>query len=125
MGASTSRPSGIVWIDCNPQRASKTKEYFSPSILHTPNGEIVLDFGQNIAGWVSMRVQGAVGTEVVLIHGEALDREGNFTLQNLAHHGPLEDFQEIRYILKGRALNIIGQSSLFLDSAMCWLKASR
>jgi alpha-L-rhamnosidase len=82
----------------------RTKERFTPKVLHTPNGETVLDFGQNIAGWVDMKVQGGAGTEVVLVHGEALDNNGNFTLQNLADHGALDDFQEVRYILAGNGV---------------------
>lgn len=79
----------------------RQKERFTPMVLRTPNGETVLDFGQNIAGFVEMNVQGDAGTEVVLVHGEALDRDGNFTLQNLAIHGTVEDFQKIHYILAG------------------------
>lgn len=79
----------------------RAKERFKPSVLRTPNGETVLDFGQNIAGWVEMRVQGEAGTEVVLVHGEALDKDGNFTLRNLAEHAELADFQEVRYIASG------------------------
>lgn len=82
----------------------RQKERFTPEVLRTPNGETVLDFGQNIAGWVEFQVQGDAGAEVVLIHGEALDRDGNFTLQNLSSHGPLEDFQEVHYILAGGGL---------------------
>ncbi|MFS0724309.1 family 78 glycoside hydrolase catalytic domain [Paenibacillus sp. 1P07SE] len=82
----------------------RQQERFAAQVLHTPNGEIVLDFGQNIAGWVEMTVQGDAGTEVVLIHGEALDRDGNFTLQNLAGHDTLEDFQEVHYRLAGNGV---------------------
>ncbi|KQX56564.1 family 78 glycoside hydrolase catalytic domain [Paenibacillus sp. Root444D2] len=81
--------------------AVREKERFTPKVMRTPNGETILDMGQNIAGWVEMKVQGDAGTEIVLIHGEALDKHGNFTLQNLADHGTLEDFQEIRYIMAG------------------------
>ncbi len=79
----------------------RQKERFAPKVLRTPNGETVLDFGQNLAGWVEMQVSGEAGTEVVLIHGEALDREGNFTLKNLAEHVELKHFQEVHYILSG------------------------
>lgn len=79
----------------------KQKERFVPKLLRTPRGETVLDFGQNIAGWVEFQVQGDKGEKVVLVHGEALDRDGNFTLQNLASHGTLEDFQEVHYVLGG------------------------
>ncbi|MFX3636955.1 MAG: family 78 glycoside hydrolase catalytic domain [Candidatus Pristimantibacillus sp.] len=82
----------------------REKEKFTPNILLTPNGETVLDFGQNIAGWVEMKVQGKVGTEIVLVHGEALDKQGNFTVQHLAIHETLEDFQEVRYILEGKGV---------------------
>ncbi|CQR57809.1 alpha-L-rhamnosidase [Paenibacillus riograndensis SBR5] len=81
----------------------RTREEFTPRIIETPNGETVLDFGQNIAGWVEMKLQGDAGTEVVLVHGETLDKNGNFTLSNLEHTGPLNDFQEIHYILNGRS----------------------
>jgi alpha-L-rhamnosidase len=84
----------------------RQKEKFTPKVLHTPNGETVLDFGQNIAGWVEMKVAGEAGTEVVLIHGEALDREGNFTLKNLAEHVELKDFQEVHYILSGHGTEV-------------------
>ncbi|MBB6637148.1 glycoside hydrolase family 78 protein [Cohnella thailandensis] len=80
----------------------REKERFTPSVLRTPNGETVLDFGQNIAGYVDMKVRGEAGTEIVLIHGEALDKHGNFTLSNLSEHGTLEDFQEVHYILAGK-----------------------
>ncbi|MED4954806.1 family 78 glycoside hydrolase catalytic domain [Paenibacillus macerans] len=80
----------------------RTREKFTPRIIETPNGETVLDFGQNIAGWVEMKLQGDAGTEVILVHGETLDKNGNFTLSNLEHAGPVNDFQEIHYILAGQ-----------------------
>ncbi|MFC4304323.1 family 78 glycoside hydrolase catalytic domain [Cohnella boryungensis] len=81
----------------------RAREKFSPRIIVTPNGETVLDFGQNIAGWVEMKVQGDAGTEVILVHGETLDKNGDFTLANLEHTGPMTDFQEIHYILNGQS----------------------
>jgi alpha-L-rhamnosidase len=63
--------------------AVKRKEEFSPKILHTPNGEWVLDVGQNIAGRLRMQVKGPAGTTITLQHGETLDKEGNFTMKNL------------------------------------------
>ena len=35
----------------------KAHERFKPKVLNTPNGETVLDFGQNLAGWVEMKVE--------------------------------------------------------------------
>lgn len=78
-------------------------ETFVPEILHTPNGETVLDFGQNLAGYVEFSVTGSAGTEVSLTMGEALDEDGNFTLKNLQGEGDggkMSVGQKLTYILK-------------------------
>lgn len=51
-------------------------------ILQTPNGETVLDFGQNQAGWVSFRSREAAGVMIKLEMGEIL-QDGNFYRDNL------------------------------------------
>ena len=43
------------------------------SILHTPRGETVIDFGQVVAGRVRLEASGPRGTEIVLEHSEVLD----------------------------------------------------
>lgn len=40
------------------------------SITSTPRGSVLVDFGQNIAGWVRLRVSGDSGTEITLRHAE-------------------------------------------------------
>jgi len=52
------------------------KETVKPvGFIHTPAGETVLDMGQNIAGWVRMRVHEPAGTVVKLSHGEILQND--------------------------------------------------
>lgn len=65
-------------------------------LIKTPKGELVIDMGQNLVGWVRFSVQGEAGKEVTLQHAEVLDREGNFYVGNLR-----KAKQTIRYILKG------------------------
>ncbi|MFD2611069.1 family 78 glycoside hydrolase catalytic domain [Paenibacillus gansuensis] len=65
-------------------------------LIHTPSGETVIDFGQNMVGWVAFRVTGEAGTTVTLHHAEVLDGEGNFYTENLRSAK-----QQIRYICKG------------------------
>ncbi len=84
----------------------RRKEMFAPqAILKTPKGETVLDFGQNLAGVVRMKVRGPSGTTVRLRHGETLSKEGNFTIAHLLLPAPNDDkppaFQEVYYTLKG------------------------
>ena len=57
-------------------------EAFPGKLLQTPNGETVLDFGQNIAGYVEMALTARAGQKVKLTCGEALDENGNFTQEN-------------------------------------------
>lgn len=64
----------------------------------TPKGEKVLDFGQNIAGWVSFKVKGQSGDKVVLSHAEVLDAQGNFYNENMR-----DAKVRIEYICKGGA----------------------
>lgn len=51
-------------------------------IIKTPRGETVLDFGQNITGYIRMRVRGERGAVCRLIYGEVLDKDGNFYNEN-------------------------------------------
>lgn len=58
-------------------------ERFPGTLLHTPSGETVFDFGQNLAGFTSVVIRNAkAGQQLKLIHGETLDENGNFTIQN-------------------------------------------
>ena len=47
-------------------------------ILTTPAGETVLDFGQEITGYVRVQVNAKRGDVVDLSFGEVMDRDGNF-----------------------------------------------
>ena len=70
-------------------------EVFTPiEWMEGPGGELICDFGQNIAGVVSFRVQGAEGQEIVFRHAEALEH-GQLYVQNLRSAR-----QELRYICR-------------------------
>lgn len=62
----------------------KKQERLKPiKIFTTPKGEKVIDFGQNLSGWVRMRVKGNKGDKITLSHAEVLDKYGNFYTENL------------------------------------------
>lgn len=42
-------------------------------ICTSPSGKTLVDFGQNLVGWIKVRVQGEAGTEVVIRHAEVLE----------------------------------------------------
>lgn len=58
-------------------------EQFTPTVSKSPNGKWLLDFGQNIAGYVSFRIQANAGQKLTFRFGELLDEEGNLTLKNI------------------------------------------
>ncbi|WP_050640789.1 MULTISPECIES: family 78 glycoside hydrolase catalytic domain [Clostridia] len=79
-------------------------EHFTPQVLHTPDGNVVLDMRQNFAGYVRFHVTGEAGTSVSLTMGEVLDENGNFTMKNLVAEGSGsisgEVGQKLEYVLK-------------------------
>ena len=58
-------------------------EQFTPTVSKAPNGKWLLDFGQNIAGYVSFRIQAKANQKLTFRFGELLDEEGNLTLKNI------------------------------------------
>ena len=56
----------------------ETERIAAREIIHTPAGETVVDFGQEITGYVEFTVKAAAGDKVHFTHGEVLDAEGNF-----------------------------------------------
>lgn len=85
---------------CSNNVAVHEQESFQPTILTTPNGETVLNFGQNMAGYVEFTVDAVQGQEIRMIHGETLDSDGNFTIANFQPVGRERKLirQEVRYI---------------------------
>lgn len=58
------------------------QERFPGRLMTTPNGETVIDFGQNLAGYTELCVTAQAGQSITLWHGETLDENGNFTQEN-------------------------------------------
>ncbi len=52
-------------------------------LIITPKGEKVIDFGQNLAGYVEIKTKGRRGDKIVIEHAEVLDKDGNFYTENL------------------------------------------
>ncbi|MDD6763111.1 MAG: family 78 glycoside hydrolase catalytic domain [Clostridiales bacterium] len=62
----------------------KEQEHIFPaSVFKTPKGEWVVDFGQNMTGYVKVRVKGKRGDRIRISHGEVLDSDGNFYNENM------------------------------------------
>ena len=86
--------SNLIATENEPVRKHET---FKPvEVLTTPEGDVVVDFGQNLVGWVQLRLTGTRGQKVTLHHAEVLTQEGNFYTDNLRAAD-----QQATYILDG------------------------
>ena len=78
----------------------REKERFPGKPMHDAAGNLVIDFSQNLAGYVKMTLRNTRPGQVVhLKHGESLAPDGKFSTANC--DGGKADFQEITYICKG------------------------
>ncbi|MBE6713525.1 MAG: alfa-L-rhamnosidase [Ruminococcaceae bacterium] len=66
-------------------------------LILTPKGERVIDFGQNLAGYLEIRAKGNFGDKLAFSYGEVLDRDGNFYNDNYR-----DAKNETTYILDGK-----------------------
>lgn len=71
----------LVAQECPPARMME--EIPARELIHTPVGETVIDFGQNLTGFVRARLRAPRGTMVTIEHAEVLDEKGNFYTINL------------------------------------------
>ena len=74
------------------------QDRLSPAqLIITPKGERVIDFAQNMTGYVEFRVTGKKGERIRLSFGEVLDKDGNF--YNANYRASKND---VIYILNGK-----------------------
>jgi alpha-L-rhamnosidase len=72
----------------------KMERLQAKQIIHSPKGETLIDMGQNMVGWIQLKVKGKPGDTITLYHAEVLDKAGNFYTDNLRKAA-----QKVQYIL--------------------------
>lgn len=75
------------------------QEVFVPSLIVTPSGARVLDFGQNIAGFIGFTAHARGGQQLRLRLGEMLDEGGEFTQANMQEQKPVKEFGRLTELL--------------------------
>lgn len=76
------------------------------SLKEVRPGVWVYDLGQNIAGWVQLRVSGPAGATVVLRYAEKIKEDGDIDPSNINRFVKSGEFQTDRYILKGEGVEV-------------------
>jgi len=74
-------PFNLIASEGSPVR--KIQEIRPVKIFRTPKGSLVADMGQNMVGWVRLKVTGPKGTVITIRHAEVLDKFGEFYTANL------------------------------------------
>lgn len=77
-------------------------EKFRGTLIKTPKGKTVINFGQNIAGYISFSINAHKGDKIKLRFGEILDKEGEFTQKNIqcSNKKKTTPLQEVIYTAK-------------------------
>ena len=60
-----------------------TEEISPAAVSRSADGVYVIDFGQNLTGWVRIRASGPAGTSIRIRHAEVLDGDGGLYTDNL------------------------------------------
>jgi alpha-L-rhamnosidase len=70
-------------IACEGSQIRKIQEIKPVKVFRTPKGDLIVDMGQNMVGWLMLKVTGNKGDVVTLRHAEVMDKFGEFYTTNL------------------------------------------
>ncbi|MEZ2336239.1 family 78 glycoside hydrolase catalytic domain [Mucilaginibacter sp. RCC_168] len=87
----------------------KIQEIKPIAIFKSPKGTQIVDFGQNLTGWVRLKVSGSAGQIVRIRHAEVLDKFGEFYTANLR-----AATATINYTLKGGGAEVFEPHFTFM-----------
>jgi alpha-L-rhamnosidase len=79
----TSNASKDILIATYNEPIKKHERFAKGKRITTPKGEKVIDFGQNLVGWVQVKLRGKAGDTIKISHAEVIDKKGNFYTDNL------------------------------------------
>lgn len=86
----------------------REKERFDAKLLDNK----VLDFGQNIAGYLEFSVKGKPGQRVKLVCGEVLDTDGNVDLSGIQETRPAKGWNQMRLVKKLLTNKVSGEADV-------------
>ena len=73
----------VTPVSSNNIPVTEHERFSVKNVITTPKGAKVLDFGQNIAGYISFAVTAKKGQKIKLRFGEMFDENGEFTQKNV------------------------------------------
>lgn len=122
----------VTPVSSNNVPVTEHERFSVQKVITTPGGAKVLDFGQNIAGYISFAVMAKKGQKIKLRFGEMFDENGEFTQKNFQcankKRTRVTPLQQIEYYCKD-GLNeyktkfaIFGFQYVLIESDVEWKK---
>lgn len=122
----------VMPVSSNNIPVTEHERFTVKQVITTPGGAKVLDFGQNIAGYISFAVTAKRGQKIKLRFGEMFDENGEFTQKNFQcankKRTKVTPLQQIEYFCKD-GLNeyktkfaIFGFQYVLIESDAEWKK---
>ena len=122
----------VMPVSSNNVPVTEHERFTVKQVITTPDGAKVLDFGQNIAGYISFAVTAKRGQKIKLRFGEMFDENGEFTQKNFQcankKRTKVTPLQQIEYFCKD-GLNeyktkfaIFGFQYVLIESDAEWKK---
>ena len=131
-GFATETKCDVTPVSSNNVPVTEHEKFSVQKVITTPSDAKVLDFGQNIAGYISFAVMAKKGQKIKLRFGEMFDENGEFTQKNFQcankKRTRVTPLQQIEYYCKD-GLNeyktkfaIFGFQYVLIESDVEWKK---
>ena len=122
----------VTPVSSNNVPVTEHERFSVQKVITTPGGAKVLDFGQNIAGYIAFSVNAKKGQKIKLRFGEMFDENGEFTQKNFQcankKRTKVTPLQQIEYYCKD-GLNeyktkfaVFGFQYVLIESDVEWKK---
>ena len=122
----------VVPVSSNNVPVTEHEKFSVQKVITTPGGAKVLDFGQNIAGYIAFSVNAEKGQKIKLRFGEMFDENGEFTQKNFQcankKRTRVTPLQQIEYYCKDGSneyktkFAIFGFQYVLIESDVEWKK---
>ena len=131
-GFATETKCDVMPVSSNNVPVTEHEKFAVKNVITTPSGAKVLDFGQNIAGYISFAVTAKKGQKIKLRFGEMFDENGEFTQKNFQcankKRTRVTPLQQIEYYCKDGSneyktkFAIFGFQYVLIESDVEWKK---
>ncbi|MDF2686852.1 MAG: alpha-rhamnosidase, partial [Clostridia bacterium] len=96
----TTPPSGI-FRECECEPIREDKEYPALNIIKTDRGSYIFDIGQNISGYIKLKIKQAAGDKITIKYVEQINSDNTLQTNNMENFYPTSIFQTDIFICNG------------------------